>query len=126
MEISVYLIFNVMGQHDWQDERLTGQLPNQSRQCPLTSHYFESCEPLVSLTEEKKHLSRVFNILKIHHHICINIVIISQIAKAEHSTYLLISNTRSWTRELPKQSEKSFQQKLIILFSKKIFFFAIT
>ena len=42
------------GQHDWQDERLTGQLSNQSGHCPLTGNYFESCKPLVSLTEEKK------------------------------------------------------------------------
>ena len=31
------------GQHDWQDERLTGQLPNQFRHCPLTGCYFEPC-----------------------------------------------------------------------------------
>ena len=29
------------GQHDQQDEMLTGQLPNQSGYCLLTSHYFE-------------------------------------------------------------------------------------
>ena len=29
------------GQHDRQDERLTGQLPNQSGHCPLTGRYFE-------------------------------------------------------------------------------------
>ena len=29
------------GQHDWQDKRLTGQLSNQSRHCPLTGHYFK-------------------------------------------------------------------------------------
>ena len=29
------------GQHDWQDERLTGQLPNRFGQCPLTGCYFE-------------------------------------------------------------------------------------
>ena len=65
-------------QHDRQGERLTGQLPNQSRHCPLTGNYFESCELLVSLKKK---------------------------------------------RELAKQSEKSFQQKLIILFSKNIFGF---
>ena len=32
------------GQHDRQDERLTGQLPNQSGHCPLTGRYFEPCE----------------------------------------------------------------------------------
>ena len=32
---------NVTGQHDRQDERLTGQLPNQSGHCPLTGRYFE-------------------------------------------------------------------------------------
>ena len=31
------------GQHDRQDERLTGQLPNQSGHCPLTGRYFEPC-----------------------------------------------------------------------------------
>ena len=30
---------NVTGQHDWQDERLTGQLPNQSGHCLLTAPY---------------------------------------------------------------------------------------
>ena len=30
---------NVTGQHDWQDERLTSQLPNQSGHCPLTEPY---------------------------------------------------------------------------------------
>ena len=29
------------GQHDRQDERLTGQLPNQFGHCPLTGRYFE-------------------------------------------------------------------------------------
>ena len=29
------------GQHDWQDERLTGQLPNQFGHCPLTGRYFK-------------------------------------------------------------------------------------
>ena len=29
------------GQHDRQDKRLTDQLFNQSRHCPLTDHYFE-------------------------------------------------------------------------------------
>ena len=28
-------------QHDRQDEKLTGQLPNQSGHCPLTGRYFE-------------------------------------------------------------------------------------
>ena len=32
---------NVNGQHDRQDEKLTGQLPNQFRHCPLTGQYFE-------------------------------------------------------------------------------------
>ena len=32
------------GQHDQQDERLTGQLSNQSGHCPLTGRYFEPCE----------------------------------------------------------------------------------
>ena len=31
------------GQHDRQDERLTGQLPIQSGHCPLTGRYFEPC-----------------------------------------------------------------------------------
>ena len=31
------------GQHDRQDEKLTGQLPNQSGHCPLTGRYFEPC-----------------------------------------------------------------------------------
>ena len=34
---------NVTSQHDRQDERLTGQLPNQSRHCALTSCYFKLC-----------------------------------------------------------------------------------
>ena len=29
------------GQHDWQDERLTGQLPNQFGRRVLISHNFE-------------------------------------------------------------------------------------
>ena len=29
------------GQHDWQDESLTGQIHNQSGHCPLTGRYFE-------------------------------------------------------------------------------------
>ena len=52
--ISFSIQSNVTGQHDPQDERLTGQLPNQSGHCPLTGNYFESWEPLVLLTEEKK------------------------------------------------------------------------
>ena len=32
---------DMTGQHDPQDKRLTGQLPNQSGHCPLTGHYFE-------------------------------------------------------------------------------------
>ena len=55
--ISFSIQSNVTGQHDWQDERLTGQLSNQSGHCPLTGNYFESCKPLVSLTEEKKEFS---------------------------------------------------------------------
>ena len=46
MEILIYFIFNVIyltGQHDWQDERLTRQLPNQSRHWLLTVRYFEPC-----------------------------------------------------------------------------------
>ena len=83
MEISIYFIFNtikinVTGQHDRQDERLIRQLPNQPGHCSLTRHYFDSCEPPVSLTKEKNHLSHVFNRLKIQHHISI-IIIISQI-----------------------------------------------
>ena len=31
------------GQHDRQDERLTGQLPNRFIHCPLTGRYFEPC-----------------------------------------------------------------------------------
>ena len=31
------------GQHDRQDERLTGQLPNRFGHCPLTGRYFEPC-----------------------------------------------------------------------------------
>ena len=46
------------GQHDWQDQRLTIQLSNQSGHCPLTGNYFESCKPLVSLTEEKKGITK--------------------------------------------------------------------
>ena len=42
MEIFIYFIFNMI-KHDWQDERLTGQLPNQFGHCPLTGHYFELC-----------------------------------------------------------------------------------
>ena len=34
---------NETGQHDQQDKRLTGQLPNQSGHCPSTSRYFEPC-----------------------------------------------------------------------------------
>ena len=52
--ISFSIQSNVTGQHDWQDKRLSGQLSNQSGYCPLTGNYFESCKPLVSLTEEKK------------------------------------------------------------------------
>ena len=29
--------------HDQQDERFTGQLPNQSGHCPLTGRYFVPC-----------------------------------------------------------------------------------
>ena len=32
---------NVTGQHDRQDRRLTGQLPNHYGHCPLTGRYFE-------------------------------------------------------------------------------------
>ena len=35
----------VTGQHDRQDEKLTGQLPNQSGHGPLTGRYFEPCYP---------------------------------------------------------------------------------
>ena len=35
--------WNVTCQHDRQGERLTGQLPSQSRHCALTSHYFKLC-----------------------------------------------------------------------------------
>ena len=52
--ISFSIRSSVTGQHDRQGEKLTSLLPNQSEHCPLTGHYFESCEPLVSLTEEKK------------------------------------------------------------------------
>ena len=31
------------GQHDREDEKLTGQLLNQSGHCPLTGRYFEPC-----------------------------------------------------------------------------------
>ena len=55
--ISFSIQSNVTRQHDRQGERLTGQLPNQSRHCPLTGNYFESCELLVSLSEEKKGIS---------------------------------------------------------------------
>ena len=34
---------NMTSQHDWQDKRLTGQLPTLSGHCPLTSHSFEPC-----------------------------------------------------------------------------------
>ena len=41
---TTFLIWSkVTGQHDQQDERLTGKLPNQSRHCPLTGRYFEPC-----------------------------------------------------------------------------------
>ena len=30
-------------QHDRQDEKLTGQLPNKSGHCPLTGRYFAPC-----------------------------------------------------------------------------------
>ena len=76
--ISFSIQSNVTGQHDRPDERLIHQLPNQPGHCPLTRHYFDSCEPPVSLTKERNHLSHVFNRLKIHHHISI-IIIISQI-----------------------------------------------
>ena len=33
----------ITGQHDRQDERLTGQLPNRFGHCPLTGRYFEPC-----------------------------------------------------------------------------------
>ena len=49
---------NVTGQHDRQGEKFTIQLPNQSGRCALTGHYLESCEPLVSLTEEKKGITK--------------------------------------------------------------------
>ena len=39
--ISFSIRSNVTGQHDRQDERLTGQLSNQSGHCPLTGRYFE-------------------------------------------------------------------------------------
>ena len=32
------------GQHDRQDESLTGQIHNQSGHCPFTGRYFEPCE----------------------------------------------------------------------------------
>ena len=47
MDILIYFIFNtidVTGQHDRQDEKLTGQLPNQSGHHPLTCRYFEPCD----------------------------------------------------------------------------------
>ena len=47
MDILIYFIFNtidVTGQHDRQDERLTGQLLNQSGHHPLTCRYFEPCD----------------------------------------------------------------------------------
>ena len=37
------------GQHDRQDEKLTGQLANQSGHCPLTGRYFEPCAPSLFL-----------------------------------------------------------------------------
>ena len=40
------------GQHDWQDERLTGQLSNQSGHCPLTGRYFEPCLLLKDILRE--------------------------------------------------------------------------
>ena len=47
MEILIIISFskrsNVTGQLDRQDERLTGQLPNQFGHCPLTGRYFEPC-----------------------------------------------------------------------------------
>ena len=46
MEILIYFIFNMIqltGQHDWQDERLTGQILNQSRRWLLTIRYFKPC-----------------------------------------------------------------------------------
>ena len=44
MEILIYFIrSNVTGQHDRQDERWTGQLPNQFGHRPLTGRYFEPC-----------------------------------------------------------------------------------
>ena len=61
MEMSIYLFSirsNVTGQHDRQGEKFTSQLPNQSGHCALTGHYLESCEPLVSLTEEKKGITK--------------------------------------------------------------------
>ena len=39
--ISFSIRSNVSSQHDQQDERSTGQLPNQSGHCPLTGCYFE-------------------------------------------------------------------------------------
>ena len=50
MDILIYFIFNtidVTGQHDRQDERLTGQLLNQSGHHPLTCRYFEPCDDRV-------------------------------------------------------------------------------
>ena len=37
------------GQHDRQDEKLTGQLANQSGHCPLTGRYFEPCIIIIIL-----------------------------------------------------------------------------
>ena len=39
---------NVTGQHDWQDERLTGQLPNQFGHCPLTEPYRHKARPVLN------------------------------------------------------------------------------
>lgn len=36
---------NATSQH-WQDERLTGQIPNQSGHCLLTGHYFKPCSAI--------------------------------------------------------------------------------
>jgi len=39
--ISFSVWSNVTSQHNWQDEKLTGQIPNQSGHCPLTGRYLE-------------------------------------------------------------------------------------
>ena len=56
------------GQHDRQDERLTGQLPNQFGLCPLTGHYFEPWASGVLLVQEFRvsviHVARFLHVGK--------------------------------------------------------------